>query len=283
MKTIPLLLLILISGCGPTINSSNSAAVSVKTRCPDQAQGSLDGKNVKSISFISGSIQESGQINTSTQKGFSFDAKKGNKFSFKTKDDLCVWVYTPSNTLISGDAIPVDGRYTIQISTLKGSTSFTLDMELKDLSTSNISTASTPTISSENKSATSSSNTNVKDISSISSNTGEMNRTDPELFIQNHYAQLNNRNYDSTWKALSSDFQSISNGFSSYTDWWDSVEKIKLYSTRLVSKNGSQAVVDAQLQYVMKRGGVSDDERGRIYLAWDSEKRSWEIIKKTSP
>ena len=127
------------------------------------------------------------------------------------------------------------------------------------------------------------SSTDTKNNSAVTSNSVNTDRIDPEVFIKNHYSELNKRNYNLTWKELSFDFQMISTGFSGYTDWWNSVEKIQLGSTRLVSKNDSQAIVDVQLEYVMKRGGTSDDERGRIYLAWKSEKKNWEIVKKTSP
>jgi hypothetical protein len=255
-----LLSLIMVYGCSSSTQNSNASNTG-KSECPDSPQSSLESKNVKEITLGGTSLNETGQINTGKQKGFAFQAKKGQKFSYRTKDDVCVWVYAPNSALLKGDEIPVEGQYTVQVSAPRGSTSFAIDLELKDTNIAQTVTPATPNSS-----------------SSISSN-----QIDPEEFIRDHYANLNNRNYSETWKGLSSDFQGISGQFSAYTEWWNSVEKIRLSSTRLVRKDSNQAIVDAELQYVMKTGAIADDDRGRIYLSWSSAKNNWEIVKKTAP
>jgi hypothetical protein len=264
-KFLPGLLLLAMSGCNKPVDESSL----VKSGCPDRPQSSLEGKNVKQVSITNSSLRESGQVNAGKQTGFSFDAKKGQKFSYSTKDEVCVWTYDPSITLVNSDEIPIDGKYTVQVSALKGSTSFTLELALKDNSIAQSPAVSTPTNISKQKS--------TEDISSATTN-----RSDPEEFIKRHYSNLNGRNYDLTWKELSPDFQQISTGFSGYTDWWNSVERIELTSTKLVRRTDSQAIVDTELRYTMKTGSVSDDERGRIILEWNSGKASWELAKKTS-
>jgi ARC6-like, IMS domain len=141
-------IIFLVYGCfkpkEASINNSNSASSSTGG-CPEQPQGSLEGKSVKSINLGNGSVSETGQINPGKQKGFSFDAKKGQKLSYRTKDDICVWVYSPDNTPLSGDELKLDGKYTIQIAALKGSTSFTLEMGTGSLTSNSPDPISTST------------------------------------------------------------------------------------------------------------------------------------------
>lgn len=141
------LLLALLYGCqGANIDVANSKNVGTSDNkdanpsvpsnngCPLQPQAVLDPKNVKQVSLEQGSVTETGQLVAGQDKGFAFKAEKGAKLSFKTKDDICVWVFTPDNNLLSNNDIPGNGSYTIQVATLKGSTNFTLDIGFGNLS-----------------------------------------------------------------------------------------------------------------------------------------------------
>jgi hypothetical protein len=284
MKKILPILVCILCGCGKAPSTPPVSPIS-QEGCPEQPQGTLEPKSVKSITLSTNSLSETGQINAGKHKGFSFEAKKGQKFSYRTKEEVCVWIYTPSNTLTQSDELPVDGKYTVQVSALKGSTSFNLEMELKDpgMAQQSVpsSTTSSSTSSSTTETTTPTQSTQVK--SSDTSSTSSATKPNPEQFIRDYYSNLNSRNYDAAWKGLSSDFQGISGSFSDYSEWWDSVDEIELGSARLVSQDGNQAIVDANLTYVMKTGARSEDGRGRIYLAWNSDKSNWEMTKKKAP
>ena len=75
----------------------------------------------------------------------------------------------------------------------------------------------------------------------------------------------------------------MSGGFSGYKDWWDSVDKIQVISTTLMNNDNGQATVNAKIRYFMKTGVDVDDEKGLFYLSWNSDKKNWELVKKTSP
>ncbi len=107
-------------------------------------------------------------------------------------------------------------------------------------------------------------------------------QTDPEIFIQEHYADLNKRNYQKTWTDLSPGFKARSKGFEGYTDWWDSVEHIDVLSVRLVSQGKNSAVVAPSLRYRMKDGRVADDTKDHIYLEWNAQEAHWDIVDKAS-
>ena len=133
-------LLILLHGCkgtdtGTTDNSKNTdTGITNNSGCPAQPKAGLDAKNVKQVSLEQGSITEIGQLSAGQDKGFAFKAAKGTRLNFKTKNDICVWVFTPDNNLLSNNVIPANGSYTMQIAALKGSTDFTLGIGFGSLS-----------------------------------------------------------------------------------------------------------------------------------------------------
>lgn len=105
----------------------------------------------------------------------------------------------------------------------------------------------------------------------------------PDRFIQEHYSLLNQRLYETTWKNLAPEFQSQAGGFSAYIDWWNSVQQIDVGEVRVLSQNEEEAVVDARLSYLMKKGTVSQDPKSRIYLRWNESLASWQFYDKNEP
>jgi ARC6-like, IMS domain len=126
-------LIFLVYGCKS--GSGNTSAASTKSNeCPEHPQGTLSEKNVESVSLQQGPVSKTGNISPGQQKAYSFEAKKGSKLSYRTKDDICVWIYAPDTTLLNGDELKLDGKYMAQVSSLKGSTSFNLEIGLGNLS-----------------------------------------------------------------------------------------------------------------------------------------------------
>ena len=83
-----------------------------------------------------------------------FEAKAGQKLSYRTADDICIWLYAPNTQLLKSGDLPITGKYTLQLSALKGSTTFNVEISLGTLS------ASAPSVS-PSPSATSSHSTSV--------------------------------------------------------------------------------------------------------------------------
>jgi len=110
------------------MNSINS--VSQTNVCPKQPIGILNQTNVKAIALTSTEINQTGQIQVGQSLGYVFDAKANQKLNFNTKENLCLYVYTPSNQLLNGSELPETGRYTIQVAVPSGMTTFNLAMKL---------------------------------------------------------------------------------------------------------------------------------------------------------
>jgi serine/threonine protein kinase, bacterial len=99
-------------------------------------------------------------------------------------------------------------------------------------------------------------------------------------FVRDHYGEINDRNYDKSWQNLSSGFQrDKAKGYGSYTDWWNSVERVQINAVTVGRQDGNSAEVDANLRYVMKDGGT-DVDSSQLYLEWNGDRQSWEIVDK---
>jgi len=138
MKFLLLLILYLaVCGCDSLVvnpnlnlklNSTNSnSKVNV---CPKQPIGTLSQADVKVIALTSAEITETGQIRAGQNLGYAFDAKAKQKLNFNTKENLCLYVYTPSNQLLNGSELAENGRHTIQVAVASGATTFNLAMKL---------------------------------------------------------------------------------------------------------------------------------------------------------
>jgi serine/threonine protein kinase, bacterial len=114
---------------------------------------------------------------------------------------------------------------------------------------------------------------------SSSKSSTSVERSDAGDFVRGYYAEINNRNYSKSWQALSSGFQNQSQGYSSYTDWWDSVARVQTNAVTVSRQDGDRAEVDANLRYVMKDGGT-DVDSSRFYLEWNGDRQSWEMVDK---
>ncbi|MDB9494716.1 serine/threonine-protein kinase [Spirulina major CS-329] len=108
-------------------------------------------------------------------------------------------------------------------------------------------------------------------------------RPSPAKFIREHYTLLNQRQYDTTYQRLSSNFQSKSNGYAEYVNWWNKVARINIGAVQTLEANANEAVVNAELQYIMKAGKPFNDDKSRIYLTWNEAQQSWLINDKTAP
>ena len=118
------------------------------TTCPDQPQGTLDPKDVKTISISTQSVKESGTVRLGQNLGYTFDAKTGDKLSWRTSDNICIWVFAPSTKLLKGGELTENGKHTIQVSVPSGTTTFNLEMGLENTVAAANTPVATPSVSS---------------------------------------------------------------------------------------------------------------------------------------
>lgn len=265
MKRVLLFIIYLsMFGCSSPAKISERDAL-----CQEKPNHSLENRNVRTISPSEQATKVEGSVSQDKQLGYAFEGKTGQTVKYQTDDGVCTWIFSPNNELLSTGQLPRDGKYILQVSTPKGARTFSLNVSLSADQSQAQKSDSTP-----------SQNTTSK--FNLAAVEKRPEQDDPEKFIQEHYSTLNQRNYRFTWTNLASAFKQKAGGFSSYIEWWDTVSEIQLNSTRLVSRNGNRAIVDAELQYKMKDGNIVRDDRGRIYLQWNAEEKHWDITNKTA-
>ena len=99
--------------------------------CPNEPTATLVSSNVEPISLDEGAIAKSGTVSSNKHIGYTFNAQSGQQLQYQTEDDLCLWLYSPENKLVTSTELPTTGKYTLQISTPQGSQSFNLSLGFK--------------------------------------------------------------------------------------------------------------------------------------------------------
>ncbi len=122
------LLLLVINGCSNSgfSNQNNSG-------CPEKPTATLEKKNVKEISLQEQKITVSGQVSVTKNIGYTFKAKQGQKLNYGTDDDICIWIFTPDNSIVTSTELPQTGTYIIQVAAPRGSKTFDLDFSFGSL------------------------------------------------------------------------------------------------------------------------------------------------------
>ncbi|WP_408648833.1 serine/threonine protein kinase [Tumidithrix elongata] len=97
----------------------------------------------------------------------------------------------------------------------------------------------------------------------------------PEQGVRDYYGLINERKYDLAWKRLSPQFQvNTAKGNDSFLDWWKQIDKVSIDKVRVVKQTSNSAIVDADLAYYKKSGGVFP-ETLRITMTWDETSSTW--------
>ncbi|HBE20842.1 MAG TPA: serine/threonine protein kinase [Cyanobacteria bacterium UBA11149] len=107
-----------------------------------------------------------------------------------------------------------------------------------------------------------------------------VNRPSPKQAIPDYYSLINNAQYETAWKHLSSQFRNNSqlhpNGYISYVDWWQTVNFVEIQEVRMVEEGAEVARVETRLKYLMKSGREASHYL-RFRLVWDAETNNWLI------
>ena len=129
-----ILSLVFVSGCStiepiPEPKETNISDVG----CSEQPNLELEPENVSEISLKDRTVNQSGQVNRTKTLGYTFQAEAGEKLSYSTDNNICIWIYAPDTALVNGTQLPETGKYTVQVAALKGATTFDLEMSLNSV------------------------------------------------------------------------------------------------------------------------------------------------------
>ncbi|MDT9186371.1 MULTISPECIES: hypothetical protein [unclassified Limnospira] len=96
--------------------------------CPEMPRGSLS--NPEAIAIDSQNFQGTGIVRSGEDTGFVFSGEKGKLLSYRYNEGVCVWIYAPDNSLVLGNELPLNGRYTVHVASLGGTRNFEIEMSL---------------------------------------------------------------------------------------------------------------------------------------------------------
>ena len=163
----------------PLTNVSSNAISS--SGCAEKPMVSLSGKDVETVALNESTITKSGQVSASKNIGYTFTATTGQKLSYSTDADVCLWVFSPDNEILKGGELSKNGKYIIQVAAPQGAKTFDLKMSLGVLETA----ANTPTVSTtdtpEGTSVNTSKNTSKNTSERTSERTSENNNSQSSL------------------------------------------------------------------------------------------------------
>ena len=147
-----------IIGCqtieNPLTNVSSNAISS--SGCAEKPIVSLSGKEVETVALNESTITKSGQVSASKNIGYTFTATTGQKLSYSTDANICIWVFTPDNEILKGGELSKNGKYIIQVAAPQGAKTFDLKMSLGLLETASSTPTASPTNTPENNNSQSS-------------------------------------------------------------------------------------------------------------------------------
>jgi hypothetical protein len=276
-----------IIGCqtieNPLTNVSSNAISS--SGCAEKPVVSLSEKDVETVALNESTITKSGQVSASKNIGYTFTATTGQKLSYSTDADVCLWVFSPDNEILKGGELSKNGKYIIQVAAPKGAKTFDLVLRLENnTQTASLSSSPIPTPVETNQVAIIPKSKTIltrekRNLSTVLA-TDIDNRPSPEIFINNYYTKLNENNYTEAWSFLATELQENStshpNGYQSYIEWWEQVNNIDVEIISSSSQNKT-AKVKVRCKNDLKNGSKIYADI-LYYLRWHETDNNWRII-----
>ena len=110
----------------------------------------------------------------------------------------------------------------------------------------------------------------------------------PVASLRAYYVALNARLYTQTWGQLSPQFKQThfccasdrSFQFERYRSWWEQVTRVEVLDAHVQERQPAEAVVQATVRYVMRRGTVTE-ERHQFRLVAEPATQRWLIAAQT--
>ncbi|MEC4983545.1 MAG: YARHG domain-containing protein [Oscillatoria sp. PMC 1068.18] len=114
----------------------------------------------------------------------------------------------------------------------------------------------------------------------VDSSSSSPQKLSPEQAIEQQFTLINSGDYQTAWNRLSPQFQNnrqvFPEGYTTYSNWWETVDFVDVKEVKTVDNNGKNATVDYQVKYHMKNGKTSSESR-RVILTWNSQDQIWNV------
>ena len=114
-------------------STNGNQTENVTDTCPVKPPGTLMAEETQQITLTSNPTAVSGQVTTRKSQGYIFEifeSPAGQTLNYETAQDICIWLYTPTNKLIEQQRTQLEegGKYTLQVAAPQGSRTFELTL-----------------------------------------------------------------------------------------------------------------------------------------------------------
>jgi hypothetical protein len=100
----------------------------------------------------------------------------------------------------------------------------------------------------------------------------------PEGFARWYFTAVwATRNYDELWTFQTSSFQNrySPNGFTQYTDWWQSVERVDVRSVDVIQNDGQYASIQVTMTIYLLNGQIVSERQYLYDLVYNTGRKTW--------
>lgn len=156
--------------------------------CSAQPRVSLSSKDVETLTLDQETITRSGEVSVSQHVGYTFTATAGEKLSYSTDADVCLWVFTPDNQIVKGGDLSKDGKYVIQVAAPEGVKTFNLHLSLGSLQIAVATSTPGSSLNIKTQNDNSSSESNTLKPQNESSSEHDISQEDALQLVQKWYA-----------------------------------------------------------------------------------------------
>lgn len=162
-----LLYFTLLMACGcQALSQASQPSIQTSTGCPEKPKAALN--DPEEIQLNNQTVSKSGQASADTSVGYTFEAESGQRLNYRTSDDICIWIYRPDTELLNSGELAQTGKYTLQVSAPKGSTTFKLEMSLDTSQASQPSVPSSPSTETSTSTEDSTSTSAITEVADLS-------------------------------------------------------------------------------------------------------------------
>ncbi len=237
-----------------------------KITCPPTPKNVLEANQLKSISISAFSTQLSGLVTPDRDQGYIFKANAGQKFKYNKLDDVCIWVYTPNNQLMTSSTFPIDGKYIMQVASLQQSVNFDIYVSLEV----------NPNIKQEI-------NENLAKLTPFEEPSPVSPKLEPdpsekivfEELLNSHFDNLSNQYYNIAWSELSPALQEILKDPQHYKNIWQHFDTLKLLQLEILSKTTDRISLTIEIEYSLDY--QTNHAMGQVKLLFDPIYSKWLI------
>jgi serine/threonine protein kinase, bacterial len=279
-----------VTNSSKPVTNSNSQGASDSNQTKTNSQSTVTNNNNPVTTSNSQRASNSNQTKTNSQQTVPAPNKPViTSNSNQTKNDSQQTATEPNNPVITSNSQSASNS-----NQTKTNSQQTVPAPNKPVITSNsnqtkndsqqtVNEPNNPVATINSKTTSNSNSPNARSNASSRESTDRNTDREPIDTVRDYYSKIHSRNYSGAWDSLPTLLQNDRsvhpNGYNSFLNWWaNQVADVEIKQTNLVSQTDRDAVVDVDIEYLMRAGSVLPYSM-RYFLVKDDRNHDWTIQK----